>query len=102
MFSNFCVVGNLIPTRTSDNVIRQAALEATREIDQAVNNTLRNLHRQPLSGNELMTLVRFPNAAARQVVRAADIYERTLFLIRRNVEMGMTVNLTNGNCLILT
>lgn len=43
-----------------------------------------------------MRLVRFPNAAARQVARAAEVYERTLYLIRKQVEIGMKVQPGNG------
>lgn len=50
----------------------------------------------PLSAGELMRLVRFPNAAARQVARAAEVYERTLYLIRKHVEVGMKVQPTEG------
>lgn len=83
-----------------DKFVRTAFEEASRDIDNAVNKTLRTLvnrpHGVPLSAGELMRLVRFPNAAARQVARAAEVYERTLYLIRKNVEAGMKVNVTQG------
>lgn len=87
--------------RPGDSFVRTAFEEASRDIDNAVNKTLRTFVNRPhdgvpLSAGELMRLVRFPNAAARQVARAAEVYERTLYLIKKNVEAGMKVNLTQG------
>ncbi|XP_063223547.1 peroxidasin isoform X7 [Bacillus rossius redtenbacheri] len=81
-----------------DQFVRVAFEEARTAIDRAVNETLRKLfdHQsgRPASPGELFRLLRFPNAEARSVARAADIYERTLYNIRKHVEAGMKVNLT--------
>ncbi|EEB18896.1 Thyroid peroxidase precursor, putative [Pediculus humanus corporis] len=90
------VKGKPQPASPGDKFVQKAFEEASRDIDHAVDNTLKTfVHRPrngpPLSAGELMRLVRFPNAAARQVARAAEVYERTLYLIRKHVESGMKV-----------
>ncbi|GLH03915.1 Peroxidasin, partial [Gryllus bimaculatus] len=82
-----------------DRFVQQAFQEASRAIDRAVNDTLTRLFSQdraakPASPNELFRLLRFPNQEARDLARAADIYERTLVNIRKHVEAGMKLNLT--------
>nr|CAD7262724.1 unnamed protein product [Timema shepardi] len=82
-----------------DRFVRVAFEEARSAVDRAVNETLRKLFERdrgdkPASPSELFRLLRFPNAAARDVARAADVYERTLYNIRKHVEAGMKINLT--------
>nr|CAD7198875.1 unnamed protein product [Timema douglasi] len=84
-----------------DRFVRVAFEEARSAVDRAVNETLRKLFERdrgdkPASPSELFRLLRFPNAAARDVARAADVYERTLYNIRKHVEAGMKINLTKG------
>ena len=82
-----------------DRFVHIAFQEASTAIDKAVNDTLsklfaRNRGAKNTSPGDLFRLLRFPNAAARDVARAADIYERTLINIRKHVEAGMNINLT--------
>ncbi|KAK6627574.1 hypothetical protein RUM44_010052 [Polyplax serrata] len=89
-------IKDAIRSSPGDQFVKKAFEEASRDIDNAVDNTLRTFVNRPrteqhLSAGELMRLVRFPNAAARQVARAAEVYERTLYLIRKQVEIGMKV-----------
>jgi peroxidase len=84
-----------------DRFVHVAFQEASKAVDRAVNDTLTKLFARDRgaknsSPNELFRLLRFPNAAARSVARAADIYERTLINIRKHVEAGMNINLTTG------
>ncbi|KAJ9586071.1 hypothetical protein L9F63_020268, partial [Diploptera punctata] len=82
-----------------DRFVRIAFQEASTAIDKAVNDTISKLFARDRgsrnsSPGDLFRLLRFPNAAARDVARAADIYERTLINIRKHVEAGMNINLT--------
>ncbi|PSN40372.1 Peroxidasin, partial [Blattella germanica] len=82
-----------------DRFVHIAFQEASAAVDKAVNDTLTKLftrERGAKNGNpgDLFRLLRFPNAAARDVARAADVYERTLINIRKHVEAGMNINLT--------
>lgn len=101
-FIGITIIHTGLPSNNPGDVFVQSAFEeATRDIDNAVNHTLRTLVNRPrngppLSAGELMRLVRFPNAAARQLARSAEIYERTLYLIKKHVEAGMKVNLSHG------
>lgn len=84
-----------------DRFVHVAFQEARKSVDRAVNDTLTKLFARERgtknsSPNELFRLLRFPNAEARDVARAADIYERTLINIRKHVEAGMNINLTTG------
>ena len=49
-----------------------------------------------LTHSELIRLNRFPNAAAREVARAAEVYERALSIVRRTIESGHQFNLTSS------
>ncbi|XP_037881152.1 peroxidasin isoform X2 [Glossina fuscipes] len=87
---------NLAP---GDRYVRIAFAEAAKEIDMAINNTIdmlfskRNRTRpdgQQATPNygDLLRVFRFPNGEARQLARAAEIYERTLVNIRKHVLKG--------------
>ena len=82
-----------------DRFVHIAFQEASTAVDRAVNDTINKLfalsrNSKNSSPGDLFRLLRFPNADARGVARAADIYERTLINIRKHVEAGMNINLT--------
>lgn len=79
-----------------DKFVRIAFVEATDEVDRAINKTIDNLFNKkgPHNAEELFRLIRFPDAPARELARAAEIYERTLTNIRKHVARGMTMNAT--------
>ncbi|KAL3275369.1 hypothetical protein HHI36_020136 [Cryptolaemus montrouzieri] len=79
-----------------DQYVKIAFLEATEEIDRAINNTIKNLfdNKGPHSSGELFRLFRFPDAPTRELAKAAEIYERTLVNIRKHIDAGMTMNAT--------
>ncbi|XP_066250730.1 peroxidasin [Euwallacea similis] len=71
---------------TGDKFIKIAFAEASREIDKAINNTIENfLHNKNPSASELFRIIRYPNAPARELARAAEVYERTLVNIRKHI-----------------
>ncbi|XP_055533794.1 peroxidasin isoform X2 [Wyeomyia smithii] len=84
-----------------DQFVRIAIAEASREVDLAINQTIIKL----FSGNtsqsqhhgDLFRIVRFPTGPARELARAAEVYERALVNIRKHVDSGMmlTTNKTD-------
>lgn len=79
-----------------DKFVRIAFVEASDEVDRAINKTIDNLFNKkgPHNAGELFRLIRFPDAPARELARAAEVYERTLINIRKHVARGMTMNAT--------
>lgn len=75
--------------------MRQAFGEAQLAVDRAVNATLSGL-RPDHAHSTLFRAIRFPDALARSVARPADLFEKTLINIRRHVEAGMKMNVTQG------
>ncbi|EFA01243.1 peroxidasin isoform X1 [Tribolium castaneum] len=81
-----------------DKFVKIAFDEASHEVDKAINKTIDNLfhNKGPHSSADLFRLVRFPDAPARELARAAEVYERTLVNIRKHVERGMTMNASSN------
>ncbi|CAG9835601.1 unnamed protein product [Diabrotica balteata] len=80
-----------------DQYVKLAFAEATEEVDRAINRTLDNLIKNKDTRNpgELFRLIRYPDAPARELARASEIYERTLTNIRKYVQAGnLTLNST--------
>ncbi|XP_052896954.1 peroxidasin isoform X1 [Anopheles moucheti] len=84
-----------------DQYVRIAIAEASREVDMAINQTIgrmfgtgRNTTRYH---DDLFRIVRFPTGPAREIARAAEVYERALVIIRKHVESGanLTTNTTD-------
>ncbi|CAH0386545.1 unnamed protein product [Bemisia tabaci] len=83
---------------TNDGLIQQAFNEASADVDRAVSSTLNQLFSDSPSARSpdiLMRLTRFPDANARSIARAADVFERTLFYIRKHVTSGRKMNITD-------
>ncbi|KOC63131.1 Peroxidasin [Habropoda laboriosa] len=79
----------------TDVLVIRAFKEATDEIDRAINNTLRSLFSGDRSSRvSPFRLARFPDAVGRAAARPAEIFERTLFNIRRMVNSGLNANTT--------
>lgn len=78
----------------SDRLVRVAFVEASEEVDRAINKTIDNLFNKkgPHSPEELFRLIRFPDAPARELARAAEVYERTLVNIRKHLKKGESMN----------
>lgn len=78
-------------TLPGDIYVNIAITQATRDVDQAIDRTLSHLFNNK-SGKEdieeLYRLSRFPNAPAREVARAAEIYERTLVKVKDLIQEG--------------
>ncbi|KAK3918578.1 Peroxidasin, partial [Frankliniella fusca] len=77
-----------------DPFVRQAFGEASLAVDRAVNATLRAFQQAERNHATLYRSIRFPDASARDLARAADVFEKTLINIRRHVEAGMKMNVT--------
>ncbi|CAG9821890.1 unnamed protein product [Phaedon cochleariae] len=77
-----------------DQYVRVAFEEATEEVDRAINRTIDNLiNNKTHNPRDIFRLIRYPDAPARELARAAEVYERTLTNIRKYVENGnMMIN----------
>lgn len=76
-----------------DKFVKIAFVEASEEVDKAINRTIDSLFNKKgnYTSSELFRLIRYPNAPARELARAAEVYERTLVNIRKHVERGMSM-----------
>ncbi|XP_018570500.1 peroxidasin, partial [Anoplophora glabripennis] len=76
-----------------DQFVKIAFAEASEEVDRAINKTVDNLINNKGSHNpaDLFRIIRYPDAPARELARAAEIYERTLVNIRKHVQRGRIV-----------
>ncbi|XP_045509421.1 peroxidasin-like [Colias croceus] len=76
-----------------DEYVNIALTEATRDVDQAIARTIEQIftNRRGTSVHDLYRLTRFPNAPAREIARAAEIYERTLDKVREYIQRGLKV-----------
>lgn len=77
-----------------DEYVNIALTEATRDVDQAIAKTMEQLFKNKSSSvnlSDLYRITRFPNAPAREVARAAEIYERTLEKVREFIQSGSKV-----------
>jgi len=81
-----------------DQYVQRAYQEAQSKVDKAVNDTLTSLFSRttPATPGELLRILRYPNAEARQVARAAEIYEITLANVKKYVLEGMKLNLEDS------
>ncbi|KAG8309246.1 hypothetical protein J6590_090756, partial [Homalodisca vitripennis] len=81
-----------------DRYVHLAFQEASAAVDRAINATIASLFTSRNGTNRtpsyLMRLMRFPDASTRNIIRAAEIYERTLINIRKHIQSGLKVNLT--------
>ncbi|KAJ2954273.1 hypothetical protein O0L34_g2524 [Tuta absoluta] len=77
-----------------DEYVNIALTEATRDIDQAIERTMNELfnnNKAKTDVHDLFRIVRYPNAGAREIARAAEIYERTLEKVKGFVQAGLKV-----------
>lgn len=89
------VKDHLLP---GDEYVNIALTEATRDVDQAIARTVEQLFNNKSTPDihDLFRIARFPNLAARNIARAAEIYERTLDKVKQFVESGLKVNVTES------
>lgn len=85
----------------NEHIIRVAFSEAAEDVDKAINQTMAYLF-EPNSKRhhgDLFKIVRYPKGSARELARAAEIYERTLVNIRKRIDGGasLKVNVTDFN-----
>lgn len=82
-----------------DRFVNLAFKEANLEIDRAVNATIDSLfgsNDKVMNPEKLMRMSRFPDVVAREVAKSADIFERTLANVRKHVQAGFKINLTES------
>ncbi|XP_001354288.3 peroxidasin [Drosophila pseudoobscura] len=98
--SALVTIRNNVDLAPGDRYVRIAFAEAAKEIDLAINNTLDTLFSNrsstgPPNYGELLRVFRFPTGEARQLARAAEIYERTLVNIRKHVQRGDNLSMSS-------
>ncbi|ALC43349.1 Pxn [Drosophila busckii] len=98
--SALVTIKNNVDLAPGDRYVRIAFAEAAKEIDLAINNTLDTLFSNRSTGTppnfgELLRVFRFPTGQARQLARAAEIYERTLVNIRKHVQRGDNLSMAS-------
>ncbi|XP_032526637.1 peroxidasin [Danaus plexippus] len=77
-----------------DEYVNIAITEAIRDVDQAIAKSIDNLFNNKssnISFQDLYRITRFPNAPAREVARAAEIYERTLDKVKGFIQSGLKI-----------
>ncbi|XP_025414853.1 peroxidasin homolog [Sipha flava] len=93
------VLGDLMDQSPGDRFVNLAFKEANLEIDRAVNATIDSLFGSSdkiMNPEKLMRMSRFPDVVARDLAKSADIFERTLSNVRKHVQAGLKVNLTEN------
>ncbi|XP_017777040.1 PREDICTED: peroxidasin [Nicrophorus vespilloides] len=87
---------NLNLAGAGDKFVKVAFLEASQEVDKAINKTVHDIfYKKHHNFGDLFRIIRYPNAPARELARAAEVYERTLVNIKKHVEIGMQMNYTS-------
>lgn len=72
--------------------MRPALIAATKEIDAAIEDSLNQLLDVKNNSSDLFRIFRFPRGQARQLARAAEIYEKTLDNIRKSIDNNQYFN----------
>ncbi|KAG6457151.1 hypothetical protein O3G_MSEX010145 [Manduca sexta] len=78
-----------------DEYVNIALTQATRDVDQAIARTIEEMFKNNSSKvdiHDLYRMTRFPNAPAREIARAAEIYERTLDKVKEYIQNGQKIN----------
>lgn len=85
-----------VTVRPGDRFVTVSLEEARASVDRALNDTIKNIYSRdrPFTPAEILRLFRFPGPSAQQIARSAEIYERTLLIIKRHVESGAQFNLS--------
>lgn len=82
------VKGHVLP---GDVYVNIAITQAMRDVDQAIQRSIKNLFENKggkADISELYRITSFPNAPAREVAKAAEIYERALDKVKEYVQAG--------------
>ncbi|XP_050432514.1 peroxidasin [Adelges cooleyi] len=93
------VLGDVLEQSPGDRYVHLAFKEASLEVDRAVNATIDSLFGATEKVHNpavLMRLSRFPDVVARDVAKSADVFERTLANVRKHVQAGLKMNLTEN------
>jgi len=100
MLFDLYYTGDVLEQSPGDRYVHLAFREANLEVERAVNATINSLfgsNDKIMNPEKLMRMSRFPDVFARDVAKSADIFERTLANVRKHVQAGLKVNLTESN-----
>ncbi|XP_068678168.1 peroxidasin-like isoform X1 [Montipora foliosa] len=84
--------------RIGTDVVNSSLAEAKNNVETALNASIQQLFssKKPRKPSDLLALFRFPSPAAREIARAAEIFERTIQLVHEHVKKMDKVNVTNA------
>lgn len=102
IYYNIYFLGDVLEQSPGDRFVNLAFKEANLEVDRAVNATIDSLfgsNDKVMNPEKLMRMSRFPDVVARDVAKSADIFERTLANVRKHVQAGLKINLTESKSL---
>lgn len=77
----------------------QAYHDAKLEIDRAINATINHVFAQrnnSKSPDFLTKIFRYPDEFARNILKPADLYGRTLVNVRKHILSGVKLNISDG------
>ena len=88
---------NHIHPGITDRVVDETVRQAQREVNRAFNSTLSALHdpSQPRTPSDLLSLFRLPRGRALEITRSAEVFERTLQALHRQVFHGDMYNISH-------
>lgn len=79
-----------------DKFVNASIDKAISSVDRALKATISKLFHgsQPRSPSDLLALFRFPSPEAQQIARAAEVFERTIYLVHQHVASLEMVNVS--------
>ncbi|KAK3090062.1 hypothetical protein FSP39_008890 [Pinctada imbricata] len=85
-------------TYLGSQYVNSAVRQATNEVNQAINQTMRNLfdRSRQHTVQDLIAIFRYPSAEALELARAEEIFEQTLQIIHRHVRDGHEYNISDS------
>ena len=80
-----------------DSFLNRTVTDAINRVDTAIDNTLHDLKdpHKKRTPEDLLRLFRFPSRNALQISRAAEVFERTLETLHREIEDGYAYNISH-------
>ena len=95
-----CFVSDARYNVITNQHINRTVAETTRQINNAIDNTqreLQDIRNHPRNPNDLLRLFRYPPTSALSITRAAEIFEQTLEKLFADVHRGAQYNISYTN-----
>lgn len=84
--------------RKTDVYVDIAVTQAVRDIDQAIEKTMKDLfeNKHTKEIGQLFKVITYPNSHGREIARAAEIYDRALSKIKEYIRLGFNITMEEG------